>query len=483
MQPSTYQQAIFDFVATGHGNAIINAVAGSGKTTTVVEALKLTQGDAVFLAFNKAIAEELKARVPSHVQARTFHSLCYGPVTRALGVREVNTNKLRNLVELTFEDEERRLYGAFACKLVGLARQEGVHALVPDTEGVWADIVAKHNIELDSDDATIARGIELARKLLEMSNGMLDMDFDDMLYFAVLKGIKLPTFDWVFVDEAQDTNAIQRAILRKILRPRARLVAVGDPAQAIYGFRGADGNSLQLIREEFKAAELPLSVSYRCAKSIVDHARQYVPIIQAHEHAVDGVVRSMGEEWNHGIFSADDLVVCRNTKPLVALAYSLLRERIPCHIMGRDIGEGLKALVRRMKARDIDALQLRLEAYKTREMEKAIAKGEEALAAAIEDKVDSLLVVVGGLPENARTVAELLRVLDEMFSDAGRRNLTLATIHKSKGLEADHVFWLNPSVCPSKWAKQPWQQEQERNLMYVAITRAKSKLTKIELPR
>lgn len=102
MQPSKYQSAIFDFIAKSHGNLLIEAVAGSGKTTTIVESLKLL-GDVssiLFLAFNKSIAEELTKRVPKNVQAKTFHSVCYGAIRKALGHSpKIESNKSRQILK------------------------------------------------------------------------------------------------------------------------------------------------------------------------------------------------------------------------------------------------------------------------------------------------------------------------------------------------------------------------------------------------
>lgn len=484
-KPSPYQTAIFEFIEKGEGNAVVEAVAGSGKTTTIVQALSRTSGRAVFLAFNRTIAEELKARVPAHVQARTFHSLCYRPVLSAIRSRDVNTQKLRDLMRATFTDSENRLYGAFAMKLVGLARQAGLGALAEATREAFRELVDHHDLTLEHDDADEARGISLALKLLEKSNASASADFDDLLYFAVLKGVKLPAFDWVFVDEAQDTNAIQRAILRKILAPGGRLVAIGDSAQAIYGFRGADSDALDLIASTFTPCRrLPLSVTYRCPTAVVDRAREFVPAIEPRSGAPEGTVDDLDERWKLTDLGNHDLVVCRYVRPLIDLGYRCLRSRKPVRILGRDIGEGLKSLIKKCDdgSGDVDLLVERLTAWAERETEKAIAKGLEAKAEAIQDKADSLLVLIDGLGESERTVARLLETIDALFTDQNSRT-TLSTIHKAKGLEANVVWWLNASACPSKWAKKPWQQQQERNLMYVAVTRAKQRLALIELPK
>lgn len=474
---SNYQANIFNFVQNGTGNAVIQAVAGSGKSTTIVEAMNRIPASktAIFLAFNKAIAEELRSR---GVNARTFHSLTYMPVTQFKKVRNVEMSKLRILARDNMSGNDESLYSSFCQRLVGLAKQVGMGFLTQDIESNWMDIVDHHQLELDSEGADLYRAVELSRKLLQWSNESSLIDFDDMLFLAVKEGLVLPKFDFVFVDEAQDTNQIQRALLRKILKPTSRIVAVGDSAQAIYGFRGADSDSLNLIRDEFNCIELPLTVSYRCPTSVVKLAQQWVPSIESAPGAAEGTVATLGE-WNTNILAANDLVVCRTTRPLISLAYRMLRDRQPVRIMGREIGQGLIKLVEQMRARGIDALITKLGAWSERECEKARAKQNDGLVQSIQDRADSIICIAESLPETERTVPGLIAVINTLFSDVANATV-LATIHKSKGLEANNVFWLNSSQCPSKWAKQPWQVAQETNLMYVAVTRAKKTLIMIE---
>src|SRR5216683_1556561 len=312
---SKHQEAIFDFGANGKGNAIVKAVAGSGKSTTLVELIKRMVGNSIFLAFNKSIAEELKSR---GVNARTFHSMCFSPVLRFKGAHAITTDKLRKLVDSNMSGDDAKLYGAFICKLVGLARQTGIGCLVPDTEQEWINIVEHHDMELESEVATMLKAIYFARNLLNESNASPMVDFDDLLYLAVKDGIVLPKFDNVLVDEAQDTNAIQRAILRKIMHEKSRLVACGDGFQSCYGFRGADAEAFKLIETEFNCTSLPLSVSYRCATSIINYAKQWVAEIEAAPNAPAGEVIHL-DVWDANVFAPNDLVVCRTTKPLISL--------------------------------------------------------------------------------------------------------------------------------------------------------------------
>jgi DNA helicase-2/ATP-dependent DNA helicase PcrA len=475
-QWSHYQIDVFRFVDTGEGNAIVEAVAGSGKSTTIVEAMKLAKGESIFLAFNKAIADELKAR---GVNGRTFHSLVFGPVVRYFRQDGPTMDKLRRIMREAFTESDKRLYGAFAERLVGLARGMGIGCLLPDTEEEWIALADHHDLEPESEEADFGEAIGVARALFDFCNEDPRIDFDDMLYRAVRDNINLPKFDFVFVDEAQDTNPIQRAILRKILKPNGRLVAVGDPAQAIYGFRGADSDALGLLAKEFECKTLPLSITYRCPTLVVEYAQQWVKHIEARDGAPEGVVKTL-DTWNPLEFIPGDLIVCRKTAPLITAALRFIRAGIPVQVLGKDIGEGLKALIKKMNARNIDQLVEKLEAYQEREVAKALKADDESKAEAIRDRVGVLVFMAENLLEDRRTIADLESGIDYLFKDKAKA-VTLCTIHKSKGLEAERVFWLGRSECPAKWARKDHQRQQEINLCYVAATRAKSELYFMEL--
>lgn len=471
---SNYQTQIFDFVKNGEGNALVVAVAGSGKTTTIVEALNHARGQHIFLAFNKAIEVELKKR---GVNARTFHSLCCSAVMRARGAKDINGDKVKNLAKHLFENQtHRKMYMSFCVKLVGLGKNAGIDCLVQNSTDEWMRLIQHHALSLDDQAANMVEAIVYAKRLLNLSNESAMIDFDDMLYFAVRDGLVLPKFDFIFVDEAQDTNSIQREILKKIMRPDSRMVAVGDPAQAIYGFRGADSDSLSMIGEQFNCTRLPLTVTYRCPKSVVALVNtQWGSEIESAPGAEEGTVER--RDLDLQAFAAGDLTVCRTTKPLIKLGYSLLKAKKPFFIMGREIGQGLKALIRSFDPENMRDLKIKTEQWCSREVEKAMKKDDEAKAEAITDKADCILFLVDSM-ENA-SLFSLESFIDEMF--ASKDNATiLATIHKSKGLEASRVWWLNSSDCPSKWAKQPWQKQQEVNLCYVAATRTKQALFFIE---
>lgn len=498
---SEYQQNIFNFVEYETGNAIVSAVAGSGKSTTIVEAMKLVKGSTIFLAFNKSIQTELQLR---GVNARTYHSLTLPAVSKYRG-GTIDSNKLLGIVKkyqtaldprknplgldvldraeypMFSNDQNFWDYGAFARKLVGLARNMGVGCLIADEISVWQNLCEHHDLAPEKGD--IYSGIKFARELLKLSNASFDLDFDDMLYMAVLHDLNLPQYDVVFVDEAQDTNPIQIAIIRKVLTPGGRLIAVGDEAQAIYGFRGAGSDSMREIAEAFDCTSLPLSISYRCPTSVVQYARQWENTIEAAPNAPAGTVQTLYDDWEPTAFKSADIVLCRRSAPLITLAYQCIRANVRCYVMGRDIGEGLLALVKKMGSvgGDVDELVVRLERYLKREVAKLDDDKDASKIEALNDKVGSLLFLCDILTEDKRTIDTLNQTIKYLFAE--RDNATrLCTIHKAKGLEADTVYWYGQTAYACDFVNQEWQQKQEANLKYVAATRAKCNLVMIEPP-
>lgn len=240
---------------------------------------------------------------------------------------------------------------------------------------------------------------------------------------------------------------------------------------------GADNDSVDRLVKDFNCTQLPLTVTYRCPKSVVSLAQTVVSHIVAADEAPEGVVRTIQATDIAGQdLQPSDAILCRKTKPLVELAYTLIRKGVACHVEGKDIGVGLLKLVNKYSARTLDALKDKLEAFRDRECAKLVAKGRETQAENLADRVDTVFVMMDG----CKTVRDLANKIASMFVDSEdepRSTLTLATVHRSKGREWDRVFLLGANVyMPSKYARQQHQIDQEHNLIYVAYTRAKREL-------
>lgn len=494
MTPSSQQQAIYDWVSTGSGNLIIKARAGSGKTTTAVNAVQYMKGSVLLMAFNTKAANQLKDRI-SHMGcpnaiASTVHSAGKNLIYKALGYHKVDGSKVFWITDKYCKTTELIAAKNFITKLVSFAKQSafGVAGQTSiDDTSAWMDIVRHHDIDMNF-DADLHTVVEIAKDVLRDSNRDTKIiDFDDMQYLPLVYGTIGTQYDWVIIDEAQDTNVCRKLLLKTLLKPTGRLIAIGDEGQAIYGFTGAENDSMNLIKEMFNCSELPLSTCYRCGKTIIAEAQKFFPDIQAWDQSPEGEIKSLCyedfvEQAANMKFSKKDGVVCRNNAPNVALAFALIRQGIGCRIEGRDIGNDLKKLVKKWKrVTDLNELTKKLGEYFQREFERA----SYAKLQLLEDKLDTMIILIErcqALGQN--DLQSLENLISDMFTDSSDKNIpdiiTLSSIHKAKGLEWERVFWLgNAQFSPSKYAVQAWQLEQESNLQYVACTRAMQTLTHI----
>lgn len=487
--PSLYQLGVFKFLTEEDGSCIVDAKAGAGKTSTVEMIGKnLNQRVAnqrqfvLMLAFNKAIAEELGKRMPEWIKCGTFHSI--GMLTWGRHVKsrlEVKNSKVRGILKDLLEEKEYLSYSGVACKLIGLAKNAGIGTwLRDDTDDAWSYLLSHHCIDIgpatDEEGDRKGRLISICRKALAINNTMRTViDFDDMLYLPVLENCYFFRNHIVFVDEAQDTNIIQLAMLKRLLRKGGRLIAVGDPNQAIYGFRGADSQAIAKLIKWFKCKVLPLSICYRCDRAILEEAQKIVPEIEFHEGNGEGQVETLSE-YDGDTFKPGDAILCRNTAPLIRHAYGLIGRSVPAKVMGREIGKGLVKLIVDLKSESINTLGADLEDWSDKQTSRlAQEEGGETAIAMINDKVECIKIFLENLDRNDFTISGLKKSILSLFSndDGDKLSVQLGTVHRSKGHEWDRVFILDPHLMPSSYARLAWQRQQEINLQYVAITRAK----------
>lgn len=520
--PSIQQRAVYKWVRDETGNLILVAVAGAGKTTTVLNAVTLMRsvdysgrGASVNIcAYNRKIAEEINAKLkaanqPSRIQAGTFHSFGFRNWRKVAPNVKVVGRKVKDIVEglkPIHEDHQE-----FIVSLVSLAKQRAFGILTPYSDRAeWQRIVEHYDVdEKLPQDATdkwkdpnqpdekmedmIQEGITWAIKVFEKSLEMDQevIDYDDMILAPLIHNARIWQNDLVAVDEAQDTNPARREFAKRMMKPTGRAMFVGDPSQAIYGFTGADNDSLDIIKREFNCKELPLTVTYRCPKAVVAFANMWVSHIVAHESAPEGVVATITDQdfakLTPDNFTKDAVMLCRNTAPLVATAYSLIRRGIACHVEGKAIGDGLLVFIEKFKTADLYKLQEKMKVFVNKEVEKFLKDNHEKKAEALTEKYECVQVLIQCLPHDAK-VADLKVHIKNLFGDTKEGEqpdcFTLSTVHKSKGREWNTVYLLNRmELMPSRFAKQDWQMQQEENLIYVAVTRSKNTLVEVVKPR
>lgn len=493
-EPSAYQTAIFTWIVEGRGNAMVNAVAGSGKTTTLIQAASLLKTDnAIFFAFNKHIADELNARLKgvSKMAAKTIHAFGNGILFRALGKTQIDGFKYRNIAKKLMQRNPRFAYmensldkaeqGMFRSLTKGLAKL-GDMARTTLAKGVNETYALIGKYQIDIEPMFMTDICQMVPALLERGISMAEdakvIDFTDMLYLPIAMNLPVPGFQWIFVDEAQDLSALQQALVLKA--SKGRMLFVGDSRQAIMGFAGADEKSFWAIKAATNAVELPLSICYRCPSSHVEMAKAIVPAIEARPGAAVGIIDNISENLFSQNVQEGDLVLCRMTAPLVSWCIKLIKQRIPARVKGRDIASDLCDLARKVaEPVEWDSFLTSLNAWKMNQimfLEKQ--EGNEELINNVTDKADALTACYTGF--GAANIDDLCNQINALFTE-DRASVTLSTIHRAKGLEADTVFVLYPEKLPLVWSNQTEDQAtQEWNLKYVAFTRAKNKMVLVE---
>lgn len=272
----------------------------------------------------------------------------------------------------------------------------------------------------------------------------------------------------ILVHNCQDISPLQYEIVKKCRTPRGRLVAVGDQKQSIYAFMGSNLDSLHAIKNSPNTIELPLSMTYRCAESIVDEACKVFP---------DGIVAAPGASkglvGNGTIHEAreGDFILCRNNAPLADAFISLIRNGKKCSIIGKEFGNQLVSLIDSVDdIFDLEKILLDLEEKLSKKGLKNPTKTEAY------DKVNEKVNVLLSLYEYFGSLDKVRSVIYDIFVENASRGIILSTIHKSKGLEADRVFFLEPGLIPSKYAVTELAMYAEKCLKFVGITRARKEL-------
>lgn len=239
---------------------------------------------------------------------------------------------------------------------------------------------------------------------------------------------------------------------------------------SVYGFNAADEKSFAWFEKFPNTKILPLSVSFRCSQAVIRKAQEIVPDIKALPDAPEGCVRD-GDVVSEA--QSGDFVLCRTTMPLVKLFFEFLIQRKKAIIKGSDIGVHLIELIG--KINNIDALikfwEAELSSFrKDLKKEGVLNPQEHSGYSVLQDKVTTLLFIA----KISDSVLDLKYKIKSIFTDE-IQGIVLSTVHKIKGLEANRVFIIRPDLLPMQTVK-PWQAIQEKNLVYVATTRAKLEL-------
>ena len=472
---SHFQQAIFTAISSTTDNLSIEAVAGSGKSTTIIAGAKQLplSSDNLFLAFNKSIVVELAGRLPYSTQCKTLNALGHGLLMRKLKNAghspQMNAYRLWDCTKSVLNSQQWEDYGPSVVKMVSMARHAGIGIVSPIRPTPFEQMLGEYEIEIDerwADQACKQAAVVLDKMIDTVEK---EWDFDDQLYMPVFYGMSFPKFDTVFIDEAQDLSKIQHLMLLALAERGARIIAVGDSRQAIYGFRGADGDSMANLAEKFSMSMYPLSISYRCPKAVVREAQKIVYHIQSSDTAIEGSVTELQEYPDIADYPLTSMIISRTNAPIMSLALNFLKEKRPCRVKS-SFGKDTITFIRSFKAKTTDELQTGLSKWLSVEKPLAESKGWYGKANMYQEKYDALMPFCQAFP----LVVQIIAAMQQLFSN--NDGPIISTIHKAKGLESPTVYILRPDQLPAPFVKTERGLIQENNLKYVAVTRAQDSL-------
>jgi DNA helicase-2/ATP-dependent DNA helicase PcrA len=545
--PSRYQAAIFDWVSTGYvtidgenlepWSVVVDAVAGSGKSTTSSDSMALEEGDVLACAFNRHSADDLAHKLEgTRAKATTVHGHGLSAVrwhcfsrNGLNGAVEVEAAKKSGdkadrkyvdmltaagvaIVERADRGERVTLCGEWvtpeqvkairddgwpvneAAELLGLAQLFLIDFDAADFERGLDWLAGRYHVGIDAllwPHVVAAIRNALRRGCTPPRTGKWLVNFTDMIWLPNVLGLRPKQYDLVVVDECQDISTAARRLLIASVKRGGRMMWVGDRKQAINAFAGADAESFDAIIRETDAVVLPLSVCYRCPTSHLARAREWRPDIEARPGAPVGSIRQLDRIDYVDVAERGDLVICRRTAPLIGLCFELIAAGTSACVRGRaDMSKGLVKLVTRAsKGLRGDAWSERfsdqLDAVEKTEREKVTKRSRDAASAAaaidaLGDRIECVRVIARS--SGATSAAEATAAIERIFADKDAA-VTLSTVHRSKGDEADRVVILEYDRLISTRAQSLEEIEQEWNGWYVAQTRSRREIIEIPAPK
>ncbi len=494
-KPSKRQIAIYKAWQKTDHNILIHAVAGSGKTTVLLNILNMCDGEALYLAFNKSIQNEINSKLETnnikYASALTMHSLGLSAVKNAYRSFEIENRKYfkmaKSVMDMYYTDLKDLDYKEKSKITMMLVNANNVSRMfLSDDYEKIVDTMKTMDMYVDSEEVIPKMWKTFVRlRDKDYKKADIEIDFTDMIYLPCKFNLKLPfSPKYLMIDESQDLNIAQHKLIDILISQGdvKRWVSVGDTKQAIYGFSGASASSFDLFRVRDNVKEYPLDICYRCPSKVIDEANKVFNVMK-------GFKKEEGEvKWIYDYKDIKDgdetMIVCRNTNPLLSIYFILLALEKPCYIKGDDIKNKIISFIKPLKFNKINDI-VRSTLRQANILEHRNDDTSKYEASKLTECAEALTILtkydfIDGYDKGE----DLINKLNQLFrKNKPEYGICLSTIHKSKGLEADYVYILDEHLIPSKFAKSLEQKQQEYNLKYVARTRAKKALYYIESPK
>lgn len=426
---------------------LVNAAPGSGKSTLLRQIAYNNPGKRIlYLAYNKAIVEDIRRKLPSNCETSTFHAFGLKIIRSNGNTSKVNFRKYLNL--------SGRPYVA------NLVQKHMITCGGPNT---WVDTCNIFNVPHDI--------IPRAKSIYNLALLDKTISAEDMLSLPIREEYDFPEYDIVLVDEYQDMSMDKILLCSQI--KSERIFFVGDVNQKINQYAGSSSTIEEDLALAYKGLKTyNINESFRCPEEIIKEMQYYVNDISSSK--TGGSV----SYTKPATFPDNSLIICRSNAPLLRIATKFIRNDVRFRIRPQVISNiehiinGLSSLTSNLsiiKAACIQVQQCEIERYRNNKWNSLIPEYKY-------DAVMEVLLSGSNLPE----VQSTLNILKS------RCNLStghmLSTAHSSKGLENENVFIVDIDICKNiaRNSSQKWAKQAESNVAYVMISRSLNNLTYLE---
>ena len=513
-------------IEAGTGPYMVIAGPGSGKTRVLIERIArlietkgVLPGNILAVTFSNKAAQEVRSRLHARIKSNDFTVETF----HAFGLRILKDYFEKAALEIDFHilDEDQRLE-----LLQKLAPERGkARSLLQSIEQI------KHGTADDDTDGIF----DAYNAALRDRNAI---DLDDCISMPVeilqahddVRARYRERYQWILVDEFQDINPRQYELVSLLgADGTGNIFAIGDPDQAIYGFRGSDPRIIDRFKEDFTdVTVVGLEQSFRCPGGVISAACQvlqkaedlsgrpsdvtiHIQETESERSEADWIARQIemlmggvrsfsresgitdGESHDEAAGFSDFAVLCRSSFMFPPLAEAMANHGIPCQITEtvpsyhkgpcRDIIGHVKKLYRNEQDRD--------EQWEGDDRAADMIRNREPLSSILEVVFSARPVDDDDARRMIKTASEYGSRYEDFFRalslrqgvdehDPRAEKVSLMTMHASKGLEFNTVFipGCEQGIVPFELfgVKSPDERAEEERLLYVAMTRTKKKL-------
>ncbi|GHE11427.1 UvrD-helicase domain-containing protein [Streptomyces alanosinicus] len=470
--PTSEQCVAVDTFRRGD-HLVLQAGAGTGKTTTLAMLAASTKKRGRYIAFNKSIAMEAATKFSSNVQCKTAHSLAFAAVGHNYSARmdapRVPGWKtgaslgigLNMRIRIGERDVTNKALSYTVLRTVTRFCQSADPMIqpyhVPRLRGIEME-----DLHAQLVDVVLPYAHKAWEDLQNPDHGNVRFDHDHYLKIWALTEPRIEA-DFLLLDEAQDTNPVVEKVFNA-QRSHTQLVMVGDSAQAIYGWRGARD-----VMSDFDGTELALSQSFRFGPDLADEANRWLSIVDSPIRLAGTTAISTRLER----VEYPDAILCRSNVGAMLEVMNQLEQGRRVALVGG--GEALRALARAARG---------LKAGKRSTHPELIlfeSWGELQEYAEYDPSGRDLLPLVDLVDEHGVDV--ILDAVDKLAVEHGA-DIVVSTAHKAKGREwasvrigEDFTEPVDPEETDEDGNPLPGDiDDGEARLAYVAVTRARNQL-------